>query len=46
MPKPWHPRSKARVVYALKSGGSLTGLWDAGKGEETLTPEERMQGMS
>ena len=28
------------VVYALKSDGSLTGLWDAGKGEETLTPEE------
>jgi Caspase domain len=28
------------VVYALGSDGSLSGLWDAGKGEETLTPEE------
>jgi Caspase domain len=28
------------VVYALKPDGSLAGLWDAGKGEETLTPEE------
>ena len=28
------------VVYALGEDGSLTGLWDAGKGEETLTPEE------
>ena len=27
------------VVYALGTDGSLTGLWDAGKGEETLTPE-------
>jgi hypothetical protein len=27
------------VVYALAEDGSLTGLWDAGKGEETLTPE-------
>jgi hypothetical protein len=27
------------VVYALGKDGSLTGLWDAGKGEETLTPE-------
>jgi len=28
------------VVYALKPDGTLAGLWDAGKGEETLTPEE------
>jgi hypothetical protein len=28
------------VVYALADDGSLTGLWDAGYGEETLTPEE------
>jgi len=28
------------VVYALGDDGSLTGLWDAGNGEETLTPEE------
>jgi Caspase domain len=28
------------VVYALKPDGGLAGLWDAGKGEETLTPEE------
>ena len=28
------------VIYALKPEGSLAGLWDAGKGEETLTPEE------
>ena len=28
------------VVYALGEDGSLTGLWDAGNGEETLTPEE------
>lgn len=27
------------LVYALGTDGSLTGLWDAGKGEETLTPE-------
>jgi hypothetical protein len=31
--------SPTPVVYALGSDGSLTGLWDAGKGEETLTPE-------
>ena len=31
--------SSTPVVYALGSDGSLTGLWDAGKGEETLTPE-------
>ena len=31
--------SSMPVVYALGSDGSLTGLWDAGKGEETLTPE-------
>jgi hypothetical protein len=28
------------VVYALAEDGSLTGLWDAGHGEETLTPED------
>jgi hypothetical protein len=28
------------VVYALADDGSLTGLWDAGHGEETLTPEQ------
>jgi hypothetical protein len=27
------------VVYALGTDGSLTGLWDAGNGEENLTPE-------
>jgi uncharacterized caspase-like protein len=27
------------VVYALSADGVLTGLWAAGKGEETLTPE-------
>jgi hypothetical protein len=32
--------SSTPVVYALKPAGSLAGLWDAGKGEETLTPEE------
>ncbi len=32
--------SATPVVYALGSDGSLSGLWDAGKGEETLTPEE------
>lgn len=26
------------VVYALAEDGTLTGLWDAGKGEEILTP--------
>jgi hypothetical protein len=31
--------SSTPVVYALGSDGSLAGLWDAGKGEETLTPE-------
>ncbi len=31
--------SATPVVYALAENGSLTGLWDAGKGEETLTPE-------
>jgi hypothetical protein len=30
--------SSTPVVYALGKDGSLTGLWDAGKGEETLTP--------
>jgi hypothetical protein len=28
------------IVYALGDGGSLTGLWDGGHGEETLTPEQ------
>ncbi len=28
------------VVYALSKDGSLGGLWEAGKGEETLTPED------
>jgi len=32
--------SATPVVYALGTDGSLTGLWDAGKGEETLTPGE------
>ncbi|RAI45807.1 caspase family protein [Rhodoplanes roseus] len=27
------------VVYALGADGTLKGLWDAGRGEETLTPE-------
>jgi Caspase domain len=31
--------SSTPVVYALAADGSLAGLWDAGKGEETLTPE-------
>jgi len=31
--------SSTPVVYALGTDGGLTGLWDAGKGEETLTPE-------
>jgi Caspase domain len=33
-------RSATPVVYALGPDGNLTGLWDAGNGEETLTPEE------
>jgi hypothetical protein len=28
------------MVYALADDGSLTGLWDSGRGEETLTPED------
>jgi hypothetical protein len=28
------------IVYALADDGSLTGLWDSGHGEETLTPED------
>ena len=28
------------VVYALAEDGSLSGLWEAGRGEETLTPAE------
>jgi hypothetical protein len=28
------------MVYALADDGSLTGLWDSGHGEETLTPED------
>ncbi len=31
--------SATPVVYALAADGSLKGLWDAGIGEETLTPE-------
>jgi Caspase domain len=31
--------STTPVVYALAEDGSLTGLWNAGLGEETLTPE-------
>ena len=31
--------SSTPVVYALGTDASRTGLWDAGKGEETLTPE-------
>jgi uncharacterized caspase-like protein len=27
------------IVYAIEDDGRLTGLWDAGKGEETLTPQ-------
>lgn len=32
--------SSTPVVYALAEDGSLTGLWEAGYGEETLTPED------
>ncbi len=32
--------SATPVVYALADDGSLKGLWDAGYGEETLTPED------
>jgi Caspase domain len=32
--------SSTPVVYALAKDGSLSGLWDAGLGEETLTPEQ------
>jgi hypothetical protein len=32
--------STTPVVYALADDGSLTGLWDSGHGEETLTPEQ------
>lgn len=31
--------SATPVVYALGPDGALSGLWDAGRGEETLTPE-------
>jgi hypothetical protein len=31
--------SATPVVYALSSDGVLRGLWEAGKGEETLTPD-------
>jgi hypothetical protein len=30
--------SSTPVIYALTEHGSLSGLWDAGSGEETLTP--------
>jgi hypothetical protein len=33
--------SSTPVVYALAADGSLKGLWAAGAGEETLTPEKR-----
>jgi hypothetical protein len=32
--------SSTPVVYALAEDGSLSGLWDAGLGDETLTPEQ------
>jgi hypothetical protein len=32
--------SSTPVVYALAEDGSLSGLWEAGRGEETLTPAE------
>ena len=32
--------SPTPVIYALTDDGSLSGLWDAGRGEETLTPAE------
>lgn len=32
--------SSTPVVYALAEDGSLAGLWAAGKGTETLTPEQ------
>jgi caspase domain-containing protein len=32
--------SATPVVYALGADGSLSGLWDAGKGVEKLTPED------
>jgi uncharacterized caspase-like protein len=31
--------SSTPVIYALGPDGRLTGLWDAGRGEEILTPE-------
>jgi hypothetical protein len=30
--------SSTPVIYALAADGTLKGLWDAGTGEETLTP--------
>jgi hypothetical protein len=30
--------SSTPVIYALTDDGKLSGLWDAGRGEETLTP--------
>jgi hypothetical protein len=32
--------SSTPVIYALTDDGILSGLWDAGRGEETLTPTE------
>jgi hypothetical protein len=32
--------STTPIIYALADDGSLTGLWDSGHGEETLTPEQ------
>ncbi len=31
--------SSTPVVYAIAPDGTLTGLWDGGRGEETLTPD-------
>ena len=33
-------RHRTPIVYALADDGSLTGLWESGHGEETLTPEQ------
>jgi formylglycine-generating enzyme required for sulfatase activity len=32
--------STTPAVYALSANGGLKGLWDAGEGEETLTPDQ------
>ena len=36
--------SSTPIVYALDPDGSLTGPWDAGTGEETLTPDDVQPG--